>query len=165
LPQDPNLTSGALLVKWGASAVLLAGDLLLGVDPKSGWQRGRSYVQGNVQVVNVAHHASSEAHDDVLWATMQPALAIVTPFQYANEGKKRQPPRPEQIEALARSSVVAITSPPKWKSKTNVLPMTPARLTEAKRNAVAVSLDAAGNITRFVLAGAADVYDAPPTTP
>lgn len=174
---DPNLTSGALLLRWGTSAVLLAGDLLLGTGPHSGWQRAREHVSCKVQVVNVAHHASREAHDAVLWAQMEPALAIVTPFQHA---RKKQPPRPEEIEALARSSVVVITSPPDWNGvsgspcaqqlqpprlspgKNGILNITSA---SARRNAVAVSLDAAGNIMRFVLAGAADTYDMPPPSP
>jgi len=167
---DPNLTSGAILARWGASAVLLAGDLLLGKGQHSGWEVARSHVGCEVQVVNVAHHASKQAHDDSLWATMKPALAIVTPFQHA---KKRQPPRPEQIGALAGSSVVAITSPPAWDgepgSPSRQHPRPPRALpgknsvlriqtSDARRNAVAVSLDATGKITRFVLAGKADVY-------
>jgi beta-lactamase superfamily II metal-dependent hydrolase len=173
---DPNLTSGALLVRWGKAAVLLAGDLLRGDKPHSGWQRARQQIDYPVQVVNVAHHASAEAHDDGLWANMRPALAIVTPFKH---GKKPNPPRPEQITALARDSVVAITSPPAWDgerhrpvgarstrlsrygSKNAALTIVPKDRHDARRNAVAVSLDATGKITRFVLSGDADVYQAP----
>jgi hypothetical protein len=170
---DPNLTSGALLVRWEAAAVLLAGDLLIGSRRYSGWGVAREHADCKVQVVNVAHHASEEAHDDPLWTTMQPTLAIVTPFKSATGA---QPPRPGQIMTLARSAVVAITSPPAWSDVPGQprglrLPAVPiaaehaerrilaARTAAARRNAVAVSLDAAGDITRFVLAGQADVYE------
>ncbi|HZF56828.1 MAG TPA: MBL fold metallo-hydrolase [Polyangiaceae bacterium] len=175
---DPNLTSGALLIQWGKSAVLLGGDLLCGSGPNSGWQLAGTIIKGEVQVVNVAHHASKEAHDEALWSRMKPALAIVTPFKFA---AGNQPPKPAQITALAQSSVIAITSPPAWESasgnpsrmhprqspvrqfdpKNSALDLTPSRDERDIHNAVAVSLDAFGKITRFVLAGEADVYLAP----
>lgn len=175
---DPNLTSGALLIRWGQAAVLLAGDLLRGTKPHSGWQRARRQINFPVQVVNVAHHASEEAHDDDLWAAMQPALAIVTPFKH---GQKPNPPRPDQITMLARRSVVAITSRPVWKyergrpvgtrslqpggygPKNSALTIAPKNRYDARNNAVAVSLDPSGRITRLVLAGEADLYRASPT--
>ncbi|WP_437780656.1 MBL fold metallo-hydrolase [Sorangium sp. So ce1097] len=174
---DPNLTSGALLLRWGRSAALLAGDLLRGSGPQSGWQLARKQLKRRVQVVNVAHHASEGAHDEALWTAMAPELAIVTPFK---QGTGDNPPRPDRILTLARTSVVAITSPPDWKAttglpvgtrstkpkgfkpKNNVLPsITRSKPADARRNAVAVSLDAAGNITSFYLAGEADIYLAP----
>ncbi|WP_437306998.1 MBL fold metallo-hydrolase [Sorangium sp. So ce388] len=174
---DPNLTSGAVLLRWGRSAALLAGDLLRGSGPKSGWQLARQQIKCKVQVVNVAHHASEGAHDETLWTSMGPDLAIVTPFKY---GVGDNPPRPDRIRSLARTSVVAITSPPQWqdaagnpvgmrsiapksfKPKNSVLPrIAPSNAADARRNAVSVSLDAAGNIKRFYLAGKADVYLAP----
>ena len=174
---DPNLTSGALLLRWGSAAVLLGGDLLRGTGPHSGWNIARRHVEGKVQVVNVAHHASFEAHDDDLWTSMAPDLAIVTPFK---GGAGSNPPRPDRVKALASTSVVAITSPPAWSAspthpapirlisprsfvpKNKVLP-TPVlpRAHDARRNAVAISLDATGKITRFILAGKADVYLTP----
>lgn len=175
---DPNLTSGALLIRWGKSTVLLGGDLLCGSGPHSGWQLAGTAIGDEVQVVNVAHHASREAHDEILWSRMKPALAIVTPFKFA---AGNQPPKPAQITALAQTSVIAITSPPAWESaagnpirmhpsdspvrqfdpKNSALELTPSKDARAIRNAVAVSLDAFGHITRFVLAGDADVYLAP----
>jgi beta-lactamase superfamily II metal-dependent hydrolase len=170
---DPNLVSGALLIRWGQSAVLLAGDLLRGEVPSSGWQLAREQVDFRVQVVNVAHHASVGAHDDQLWAVMQPALALVTPFKH---GMSPNPPRPAQIATLAQSAVVVITSPPEWneeeeqpagmrvvrardfKAKNGALKVATKDAHDARRNAVAVNLDAAGNITRLILAGNADVY-------
>lgn len=178
---DPNLTSGALLVRWGDAGVLLGGDLLLGRGQNSGWRLARSQIRGKVQVVNVAHHASREAHDAVLWKKMAPDLAIVTPFK---GGVGSNPPRPAQINLLAGTAVVAITSPPDWGADpVRPLPIRPIlprsfapkgkslRSTVAsgafsdRRNAVAVSLDATGKITRFVLAGKADVYLPPPPPP
>lgn len=180
---DPNLTSGALLVRWGRSAMLLAGDLLRGTAPHSGWELARRRIDGEVQVVNVAHHASVKAHHGDLWAAMRPALAIVTPFMF---GESANPPRPEQISALARTeAVVAITSPPAWKdesgnprpmhpggspvrtfgARNTALALTPSGSTDAIRNAVAVSMDAGGRIMRLVLAGQADVYLPPDAAP
>lgn len=175
---DPNLTSGALLIRWGRAAVLLAGDLLRGEGSHSGWKRARLQIKGPVQVVNVAHHASEEAHEDGLWADMQPALAIVTPFKF---GQKPNPPRPDQIAMLARTAKVAITTPPDWRgerrkptgtrktavrgypSRNRALPpIIPKNRHDARNNAVAVSLDPTGKITRLILAGQADIYEAPP---
>jgi len=174
---DLNVASGALLIRWGAAGVLLAGDLLRGRHENSGWRYGAQYVQGPVQVVNVAHHASAGAHYRKLWATMNPKLAIVTPFQNAT---RKHPPRPPKIAALASSAVVAITSPPQWKSKSGIpQPLSAVTPTTgfmpknsvlsiavpapplAIRNAVAVSLDATGAMKQFVLAGQARVYDIP----
>ncbi|MEP7119631.1 MAG: MBL fold metallo-hydrolase [Byssovorax sp.] len=175
---DPNLTSGAVLIRWGQAAVLLAGDLLRGDEHHSGWQRARLQITHPVQVVNVAHHASKEAHDDTLWKTMKPKLAIVTPFKF---GKSPNPPRPDRIELLARSAKVAITSPPDWKGELGppvgerllspntfvprngaLPPIVPKNRHDARNNAVAVSLDPTGKITQLILAGQADLYAMPP---
>lgn len=184
---DLNVASGALLLRWEQAGVLLAGDLLCGPDKSAGWQHAYRHVECPIQVVNVAHHASREAHDDALWAKMSPDLAIVTPFNHGathkviRNGKTSvttYPPRPEQISSLAKSSTVVLTSPPHWgdepsapkagrkKSippsfgeKNSALTITPtSEVDTSHHNAVAVSLDATGAICRFVLAGQADVY-------
>jgi hypothetical protein len=179
---DVNRLSGAILLQWGGASVLLGGDLLRGTGPHSGWELARSRIDREVQIVNVAHHASEEAHDEALWTRMRPALSIVTPFMF---GKKPNPPRPEQITALARTSVVAITSPPVWEGeplrpkpmhprgspirtfepRNSALSLTPSNTGGSIRNAVAVAMDATGAITHFVLAGEADVYLAPDEAP
>jgi hypothetical protein len=183
---DPNQASGALLVQWGEARVLLAGDLLCGSRHDSGWSPARSLVNGPVQVVNVAHHASEEAHDAELWSEMAPQLAIVTPFQSAS-GK--QPPRPEMIKTLCESSAVVITSSPKWAGKAEnhglrvvpaAGPSTPPRPSEVKLKnaalaghatpapstsafgAVAVALDHTGEIRRVVLSSEATRWEADP---
>ena len=185
---DLNIASGALLIRWEQAGVLLAGDLLCGSDKSSGWQHACRHVDGPVQVVNVAHHASREAHDEALWAKMSPAIAIVTPFNHGathdvkrngSSTKTKYPPRPEQIASLAKSATVAITSPPHWDDERNApkarrslatktifggknsaLTITPSPESDTSHhNAVAVSLDATGAIRRLVLAGRADVYE------
>jgi len=187
---DLNIASGALLIRWQNAGILLAGDMLCGKNDDSGWKCAHEYIDGPVQVVNVAHHASREAHDETLWLKMSPALAIVTPFMegatltLSRNGKsfqKKNPPRPEEVALLATSSIVAITSPPRWEGETNIpkptfevtsrtsfgeknpaLPITPSsEIDTSHRNAVAVSLDHTGTIKQFVLAGQARVYDVP----
>ncbi len=165
---DPNLTSGAIVVEWGDSRVLLAGDLLLGGDHSSGWraaerQAATTRLESKVTVVNVAHHASAEAHLDSLWATMKPDLAIVTPFQHAVEN---QPPRPEQIKKLSGLCKVAITSPPHWaptarsvRSRNGIIREAGTGGKNATRNSVGVSLRSDGQIETVFLGGAADFYD------
>lgn len=170
---DLNIASGALLIRWKRAGVLLAGDLLCATNENAGWAHAAKHINGPVQVVNVAHHASEEAHHDALWKKMSPQLAIVTPFKDGAThemvrngitGKTKYPPRPEQIAYLAQSSAVAITSPPRWDGEINPpkalghSATTPATPTPPHRNAVAVSLDAAGTIQKFVPAGQADVY-------
>jgi hypothetical protein len=177
---DPNAASGALVVRWGQAGVLLAGDLLCGEGAFHGWDEVHAYIEGPIQVVKAAHHASLGAHHDGLLSKLQPALTLVTPF---NQAKDNQPPRPERIAELAKSSVVAITAEPSWFASPSRLrtayvlpaaaggPVTsggfpPSSLSPVAtagavdvHNAVAVSLDASGKIVRFVLAGKANVYD------
>lgn len=177
---DLNIASGALLIRWGSTGILLAGDLVRGDHQHAGWRYCSQHVNGPVQVVNVAHHASLGAHHSGLWRRMNPQLAIVTPFLNAT---LKYPPRPPRIAKLAQSCVVAITSPPKWKwkrksglprplvpigktsgfsPKNRVLPTITKPVTDLDiRNAVAVSLDHTGTIKQFVLAGQARVYDVP----
>lgn len=178
---DPNDASGALLIRWGKAQVLLAGDLTRGKDPLRGWQSAMGRITGRVQVVNVAHHASVGAHHEALWATMEPALAIVTPFQRA---RGNQPPRPEDIDRLADSNAkVVITARPAWDwdepgatlpvpeshdqcrqtgrgrgSKNKVLVSSPAPGFDARRNAAAVALNRRGTVLQLVLAGEANLY-------
>lgn len=170
---DLNIASGALLIRWKRAGVLLAGDLLCAANENAGWAHAAKDIDGPVQVVNVAHHASEEAHHDPLWKKMLPQLAIVTPFKHGatheivrdgKAGKTKYPPRPEQIANLAQWSAVAITSPPRWEGELDppkalrTPGKTSATTNQPHRNAVAVSLDATGTIQRFVLAGQADVY-------
>lgn len=178
---DPNDASGALLIRWGNAQVLLAGDLTRGKDALRGWQSAMGSITGPVQVVNVAHHASAGAHHEELWAMMEPALAIVTPFQGA---RGSQPPRPADIDRLAESNAeVVITARPAWnwdepgvtlpvpeghdqrrqpargrRPKNNVLPSSPAPGFDARRNAAAVALSRRGTILQLVLAGEANLY-------
>lgn len=125
----PNQVSGALFLRWGASKVLLAGDLYSQSQPHRGWGPARGLGQKNapVQVVNVAHHASENAHDSNLWTSMSPGLAIVTPFRNAGlntDSKPCQPPKPGDIERLLDSgSEVILTSMPAWLGA----PKTPGR--------------------------------------
>lgn len=171
---DPNGMSGALLIEWGEARVLLAGDLL-----REGWGSARRWLSGRVQVVNVAHHASEEAHDDALWAEMNPKIAIVTPFKHAAQDPKRYPPTPMDVKRLATTSCkVAITSPPQWLGRSAANPRasrkeikaarTPSRAPRgaipkdspnAKRNAVAVTLHHDGSIERVVFGGDAAWYE------
>lgn len=167
---DPNAASGALLLRWGDSRILLAGDLL-----NESWSMIAPDA-AEVQVVNVAHHASHKAHHDLLWEKMRPSLAIVTPFMHASGS---QPPRPEDVQRLASSCRVAVTSPPKWlelnrpdwprptaaiqtpkvglKSASST-PAVVASGSDDRYNAVAVSMDAKGRIVQVVLAGRARFY-------
>jgi len=166
---DPNATSGALLIRWGRAGMLLGGDLLCAQGRHRGWDEVCEDIHPPVQVIKVAHHASVEAHHEDLWRRLGAALAIVTPFKGA---KGSMPPRPEQIDRLARDAVVAITSVPDWAQRARVpsarngvlSSMSPPPSEADIRNAVAVSLDATGRLVRFVLAGKAEVYP-PPTGP
>jgi hypothetical protein len=180
---DPNAVSGALVVRWGKAGVLLGGDLLCGERHFRGWDEVHADIEDPIQVIKAAHHASEWAHHEVLLSRLKPDLTIVTPFLQA---KADQPPRPDRIAELAKSSVVAITAEPSWHSSAvgpqalYVPPKPPAAtgvtsggfpnnaLTQAAtagevdaHNAVAVSLDASGHIVGFVLAGKANVYEPP----
>ncbi|MBI2374322.1 MAG: hypothetical protein HYV07_10045 [Deltaproteobacteria bacterium] len=167
-PIDANLTSGALLIKWGKAQVLLAGDLLTGSASTSGWEHCGKLVQGRVQVVNVAHHASEGAHHPSLWKRMAPKLAIVTPFMMA---AGTQPPQKSMLDELSKASQVIVTTPPSWVAPTASVPdlklrspfpvsvepvPTPPR--GNKHNAVGVVMNRNGGIERVMLGGDALVY-------
>lgn len=176
---DPNVTSGALLIRWGQAGMLLGGDLLCAKGRHKGWNAVCGDIDPPIQVIKVAHHASEEAHHDGLWKRLGAPLAIVTPFKGAHGS---MPPRPEQITSLAQDAVVAITSVPEWpkqagypramckaprsrrsvtSARNGVLSMAPQPGEADTRNAVAVSLDATGKLVRFVLAGRANIYEPP----
>ncbi len=154
---DPNDSSVALYVRWGDAGVLLGGDLTNGECEQTGWSNASQYLDGPVQVVKVAHHASSGAHHTDLWGPLDPSLALVTPFLYAKVG---QPPQPEMLQTLAAKCTTVVTTPPDWfdpakATRTGGVPV-PGRVVD---NAVAVTLDKSGSIASWTLAGAADVYD------
>jgi hypothetical protein len=180
-PFDPNAVSGALVVRWGKAGVLLGGDLLCGEKNFRGWDEVHADIEGPIQVIKAAHHASEGAHHEILLSRLRPDLTIVTPFLYAKED---QPPRPDRIAKLAKSSVVAITAEPSWHLASPVpqalygppkstaatgvtsggfpngaLPQAATAGETDAHNAVAVSLDASGRIVGFVLAGKANVYE------
>lgn len=160
---DPNRLSGAVVIRWHDAAILLGGDMVNdGRFPNRGWYEACHHIDDRpVQVVNVAHHASAEAHHPPLWQRMAPRLAIVTPFGRA-AGK--QPPRPDMIDLLSADCAVAITSPPDWWapapgiSRNPVLPVAPPPTYADRHNAVAVALDRDGTIRQIVLAGQAGFY-------
>lgn len=182
----PNLLSGALLLSWGTSHVLLGGDLLV-ADPTTHYRGWGGVMAGArlpspIHVIKVAHHASEGAHEPALWAHMKSSLAIVTPFKTASmrqdpEDPERklpyQPPKPDDIARLLKTGAkVVITTPPKW---LGFDPTWPERCWAAQPpnspppadhnpiyNAVAVSMDAHGNITQILLGGEADFYQLPP---
>lgn len=173
---NPNLTSGALVIRWGASQVLLGGDLLCGYGKFEGWSRAARFVDGAVQLVKAAHHGSAAAQEWDMLRRIQPALILLTPFQ---ESKNRQPPKPDDVSELLRLCPdVALTAPPHWWTARGTRPQPRRRVPQASprraaRNSVlqvtpdppptadgvGVSLDAAGNITRVVLTGRADFYE------
>ena len=163
-PLDPNITSGALLIRWGNTRVLLAGDLLQGTSQQSGWMKchERLLNQCPIQVVNVAHHGSEGAHHEELWQKMQSRLAIVTPFKRAN---KKHPPQKDMLNRLAKNSAVFVTSPLAWQEEVlNDIPgavgqnATSPVMEQDKNNAVLVSLDKDGIIRQLVLGGKAFRY-------
>ncbi len=158
---DPNRMSGALSIVWGGGGVLLAGDTLRATGNHVGWSGARELAKrAPLQVVNVAHHASREAHDGELWASLGPPLAIVTPFQHGTGGN---PPQKAELEELSKTCTVALTCRPAWMKggarsaggKAGIVSETP----RAAFHAVGISLDAKGNLTRFLLAKEALVFD------
>jgi beta-lactamase superfamily II metal-dependent hydrolase len=161
---DPNRTSIALQIHWGGTGVLLAGDLICAERVFWGWDKMHAKVNSPIQVIKVAHHASHNAHHEELWKRIKPRLAIITPFMKA---QNNQPPRPEQIAKIAETSVVAITSPPVWVDKLKDYGLRVPGLagvvgsagTKDIRNAVLVSLNDQGEITKLVLAGEAAMYE------
>lgn len=173
---NPNLTSGALVIRWGSTQVLLGGDLLCAEGKFKGWGRAASFVEGPVQLVKAAHHGSAGARELAMLQRIQPTMVVLTPFQEAKNG---QPPKSDDVRALLGvCPEVALSSPPHWWIKNGTRPQ-PRRLLRPQpaqrvvRNlvlevtpdppptadGVGVSLDAAGNVLRVVLTGRADLYD------
>lgn len=171
---DPNLTSAALLLTWGQAKLLLGGDLVCAHGGFEGWDAAERRVRGPVQVVKASHHASHQAQQWALWERMEPALTIVTPFKQA---VLSHPPRPTEIQRLlALQQAVAITSIPQWvhdgvteprpidqprprvrtMGRNSALAITPVPL--PSDDAVGISIDAEGTITRLILTGNARLY-------
>ena len=173
---DPNRISGALLLSWGRTRVLLGGDALCEKDPYAGWD-GLERRVGKVHLIKVPHHASAGADSEGAWAQMRPDLAVVTCVKNA---RNDQPPRPDMLEKLLkRGGDLVLTSPPSWwteerhgliawpsawsKPPRASGPSNPALVRRAKprsaankhENAVVVRLDDQGNIARVQLHGAA----------
>ena len=172
---DPNDVSGALLVEWGKARVLLGGDALRGDGAHhEGWAAA-DWIDQDVQVVKVAHHASSGAHHAPLWARMKPRISIVTPYADASGC---QPPRESQLRELLRTSRVFLTAPPSWwdgrlyldgfDTGARVRPMgtpltavtgagarTPRVGSRDPESAVAVTLDAEGEVRELCCSGQA----------
>jgi hypothetical protein len=165
-----------LLVRWGKAGVLLGGDLLCGHGRYKGWEEVHAAISEPVQVVKAAHHASQGAHHEALLNRLRPDLTIVTPFRNAGAS---HPPRPDRILHLALTSMVAITAVPQWgraqashpvprykpppagrkpSGPKPSLAQVPTAGEDDANNAVAVSLNAKGELVRFVLAGKANVY-------
>jgi len=167
---DPNRLSGALHLEWRGTRMLLGGDLLACDGAFQGWSAVDAYVRRPTHVVKAPHHASEGARDAALWTALRPDLVVVTPFMQAGGA---QPPRPSDIRAiLAGGAKVVITSPPQWVTDDGT---TPHRCWvgrshrqdpeggRPRHNAVAISLNDEGEITRVVLAGRADRYAVPAT--
>jgi len=186
---DPNAASGALLLRWGKAGVLLGGDLLSGDNEYGGWEAVHKEIDSPVQVIKAAHHASEGAHHEALWKRLNPHLTIVTPFQHAKgeqpprpkriahlaetsvvaiTSKPDWPPHPQGPSPLYSQKPVEqepVKQEPVQKRRTTSAPRstlagaTPGVAVKDTKNAVAVSLDKEGRVTRFVLAGQADVYE------
>jgi len=165
---DANEISGAMLIRWGAASVLLAGDSLIGrANHHEGWAAA-DWIPAPVQIVKVAHHASSGAHSDELWDRLKPQVALVTPFRNA---VGTQPPRETMLSKLcAATEILVLTARPAWWAKRSVLSARPAwdiapplagtpfdcaQPASQSYGAVSVSIDKAGTVKRVVAAGAA----------
>lgn len=175
---NPNAVSGALLIQWGDTRVLLGGDQLEGKSEKEGWKAVLRHIPRPLTLIKVAHHASEEAHHEPIWQPA-PRLAIVTPYQYASGD---QPPRSKMLEQLSQLSPLVLTAEPRWWSRSQhsltrshhslpvaqpagSLPRLPMPLRgqhvtapNAIDNAVLVRMNRAGDITEVVLAGEAAFY-------
>ncbi|HVX90317.1 MAG TPA: MBL fold metallo-hydrolase [Candidatus Paceibacterota bacterium] len=165
---DPNDISGALVVRWGTTSVLLGGDVLTGSPGHhEGWCVA-DWIQGPVQVVKVPHHASRGAHCQELWDRMKPCVALVTPFRNAGGP---QPPQESMLQELARQvEHLLVTSCPKWWPGQSALtieeawdaptaivgtPLPNAKPASRDYGAISVSVDDAGQVLRIVAAGSA----------
>ena len=84
---SPNDTAVVLWVSIGSTAILLGADLEKTANPHTGWtcvvNDHESRRPGErAEVFKVAHHGSSNAHDDRVWdgMLMAPPFALLTPF-------------------------------------------------------------------------------------
>ncbi len=170
---DPNEISGALLLEWGQTRVLLGGDALEGDAGKpSGWSSLHAPLS-HVQMVKIPHHASTKAVSRELWRQMQPQLGVVTCVKYA---KGAQPPRPEILKELleTRTHIFATSKPEWWTAAQHGLKAEPvyeekaeppttqapgkklkATAASNKDNAVVVRMNDQGRICKVLLFGEA----------
>lgn len=69
-----NDLSGALIVKWGTTQLLLGGDCNTGSESDHGGWAGHGETLGEVQVVKVPHHGSHSSWHPESWADWKPAI-------------------------------------------------------------------------------------------
>ncbi|MEP7122665.1 MAG: hypothetical protein ABJE95_17205 [Byssovorax sp.] len=174
---NPNRISGALLLSWGETRVLLGGDAICEEGTHAGWD-GLPHSLDKIHMIKVPHHASRGAYSETLWKRMLPDLAVVTCVKNATDP---QPPRPDMLTALLQTpSDLALTARPHWwepyaahnlcaepemapkapeakRSGDLALPPTAkfAPASDRRENAVVVRLDSHGHIVRVQLHGAA----------
>ncbi len=88
---SPNDTAVVLWIRIGCTAILLGADLEKTANPHTGWtcvvnDHENRRPGERAEVFKVAHHGSSNAHDDRVWdgMLMAPPFALLTPFVRGN---------------------------------------------------------------------------------
>ena len=84
---SPNETAVVLWVRIGCTAILLGADLEKTANPHTGWtcivnDHESRRPDERAEIYKVAHHGSSNAHDDRVWDSMlmTPPFVLLTPF-------------------------------------------------------------------------------------
>lgn len=112
---SPNRASSALWVRAGKVAVLLGADL-----PRAGWTEvldSGIRPTGRASVFKLAHHDSSDAHDERVWEELMDGrrIAILAPYS----GGTNPPPTGEDAKRILSFTKEAyITALPRYKSPT-----------------------------------------------
>ena len=113
---SPNDTAVVLWVRIGCTAILLGADLEKTANPHTGWtcvvnDHASRRPGERAEVFKVAHHGSSNAHDDRVWDRMliAPPFALLTPFV---RGSVRLPSANDCARIKSATPRAYISAPP-----------------------------------------------------
>ena len=96
--RDPNLCSCGMLIQYGATRILLGGDI-----EREGWKdlvTQRPYLATGLNLVKVAHHGSPNGYCDGLWELHQKNVDIT--YKVLTPYKRFDLPKKSTIEHLER---------------------------------------------------------------
>lgn len=148
---NPNDLSGALLLRWANTAVLLSGDCNASAAHAHCGLANMHLALPRLALLKVPHHGSEHSFDERFWAQTNPTVSIVTPFAGDNPD---QPPKDDQLDRIKARGTRLFTTRPKAPGRVDGPAVRGARMRPRGRGgegAVRVTLAADGSVVEVAL--------------